>query len=130
MRDLEEYVRHYVRELSGSKAENAWHSLVEAGPTALPYLVNAFEAATEPRVRVSLVQVIAQYRSAERVPFLETLLRDGKPEIWKAALDGLVMCGGTAALAALRAARAITTSEKRQWIDEAVGQITETHRPG
>jgi hypothetical protein len=77
-----------------------------------------------------LVQVIAEYRSSEGIPFLESLLRNSTPEIWKVALDGLVMCGGAAALASLRAAKAITTSEKREWIDEAVGQITETHGPG
>ena|ERR1700682_666784 len=130
MRDPGEYVQHYVPELSGPKAEDAWHSLVEAGPTALPYLVDAFGTATAPQVRVSLVRVIAEYRSAEGVPFLEALLRNDEPEIWKAALDGLVMCGGEAALAALRAAKAIATSGKREWIDEAVGQITETHRSG
>ena len=67
------------------------------------------------------VQVIAEYRTAEGVPFLEALLRNGEPKIWKVALDGLVMCGGAAALAALRAAMAITTLEKREWMDEAVG---------
>jgi hypothetical protein len=130
MRDPEEYVQHYVPELSGPKAEDAWHALVEAGPTALQYVVNAFEAATDAHVRVSLVQVIAEYRSAEGVPFLEALLRNSEPETWKAALDGLVMCGGEAALAALRAAKAIATSEKREWIDEAIGQIMDrrSHR--
>jgi cellobiose-specific phosphotransferase system component IIA len=61
---------------------------------------------------------------------LERLLRDRSAEIWKAALDGLVMFGGQAALEALVVAKATVTEEQREWIDEAVGQIIEAHRPG
>jgi len=129
MRNLQEYVDDYVPQLSGPKADDAWHSLVEAGPAALPYVVKAFDAARDPDVRISLVHVISEYRSAEAVPFFEALLRDRDAEIWKAALDGLVMVGDRAALDALDVARPNATAEKLQWIDEAVGQIREAQRP-
>jgi len=123
MRDLQEYVDDYVPQLSGPKADDAWHSLVEAGPAALPYVVKAFDAARNLDVMISLVHVISEYRSAEAVPFFEALLRDRDAEIWKAALDGLVMVGDKAALDALDVARPNATAERLEWIDEAVGQI-------
>jgi hypothetical protein len=52
-------------------ADDAWHSLVEGGPAALPEVVRAFGAASDPSVRAYLVQVISEYRSSECVPFLE-----------------------------------------------------------
>lgn len=125
MRNLQEYVDDYVPQLSGPKANDAWHSLVEAGPAA----VKAFDAVRDPDVMISLVRVISEYRSAEAVPFFETLLRDRDAEIWKAALDGLVMTGGNAALDVLDVARSNATAEKLEWIDEAVGQIREAQRP-
>ena len=115
--------------MSGPKADDAWHSLVEAGPAALPYVVKAFDAARDPDVMISLVHVISEYRSAEAVPFFETLLRDRDAEIWKAALDGLVMVGDKVALEALDGARPNASAEKLEWIDEAVGQIREAQRP-
>jgi hypothetical protein len=57
MLDLQEYVNHYVAQLTGPTADDAWHSLVQAGPTALPYVIDAFNATSDQRVKVSLVQV-------------------------------------------------------------------------
>jgi hypothetical protein len=105
MRDLREYVDDYVSQLSGPMADDAWHSLVEAGPTALPEVVRAFGAASDPSVKAYLVQVISEYRSSECVPFLETLLRNPDGDLWKRALDGLVMIGGKTALDALTIAK-------------------------
>jgi HEAT repeat protein len=129
MANLPEYVEHYVSQLSGPNAEDACHSLVEAGPGALPHVVEAFDGATDPNVRSALVAVISEYRSAEGVPFLTALLRDRDAGYWKAALDGLVMVGGPAALEALASTRGRSTAEQREWIDEAIGQIIEA-RPG
>lgn len=89
----------------------------------------AVDAASDSHVRTALVQVISEYRSAEGVPFLEALLRDHHAEIWKSALDGLVMVGGQAALDALGVAKTTATPQQREWIDEAVGQIIKAHRP-
>jgi len=130
MFNLEDYVSHYVAQLAGPNHENAWHSLVEVGSTALPLVVEALGAASDPRVRFSLVTVISEYRSAEAVPVLGRLLRDRNAGIWKAALDGLVTAGGQAALDALASAKADAGPQQREWIDEAVGQITEARRPG
>lgn len=128
MQQLAEYVRDYVAQLSGPRAEDAWHSLVDAGPKALPYVVEAFHAAGDDHVRVSLIQVVGQYRSAEAVPFLAVLLRHREPMVWKTALDSLVMIGGQAALDALAAAGTTTTADRREWITEAVQQVVERLR--
>src|SRR5215510_13211857 len=125
MRDLREYVNHYVAQLTGPGADDAWHSLVDAGPAALPHLVDAFNRTGDRRVRVYLVQIISEYRSTEGITFFETLLKSDDAEIWKAALDGLVTLGGEAALHALSTAGASAAPEKQTWLDEARKQIIE-----
>jgi HEAT repeat protein len=126
MTNLQKYVDDYVSELSGPEADEAWHSLVEAGPAALPHVVDAFDAASDASVKVTLVQIIAEYRSADAVPFLTGCLQNGDPRIWKTALDGLVSLGEPAALDGLTQARDIATREEREWIDEAIAQINDT----
>jgi HEAT repeat protein len=111
-------------------ADDAWHSLVEAGPTALPDVVRAFDAAGDPSVKVDLAQIISEYRSSDSVPLLETLLRNPDGDLWKQALDGLVMIGGKTALDALAVAKVTMAPEKREWIDEAIAQIIEGQKPG
>jgi hypothetical protein len=111
-------------------ADDAWHSLVEAGPTALPEVVRAFGAASDPSVKVYLLQIISEYRSSECIPFLEALLRNPDGDFWKQALDGLVMIGGKAVLEALTVTKVTMTSEKQEWIDEAIAQIIEGQKPG
>ena len=123
MGGLADRVREYVAQLSGPQADHAWHSLVEAGPSAIPYLVDAFRATTDTGIRVCLIEVLGQYRSSEAVPFLSDSLRDRDPEIWKAALDSLVMIGGPAVRDALAAAEMTTTAERRAWLTEAMQQL-------
>ena len=129
MPNLQEYVAAYVAQLTGPNGESAWHSLVEAGPSALPHLAAALSAADQPRVKASLVRVISEYRAAESVPLLTDLLSDRDAETWKAALDGLVMVGGEEALGALEFAKATAAPDRREWIDEGMRQILETRRP-
>ena len=113
----------YVGELSGSRAEDAWHSLVELGPEALPYLVAAFEGSDEVSVRFELIRIVSEYRSGDAAVFLAACLNDNEPTVWKAALDGLVMLRGNEATSALLAANGTAHAEKRAWIDEAIDQL-------
>lgn len=129
MRHLREYVQAYVLQLSGPAADNAWHLLVEAGPAALPHVVEAFNATSDPAVKIALLQIVCEYRSADAIPFFDALLRNGHSEIWKAALDGLVTIGGRATLDVLARAREPATAERRKWIDESVGQISQAETP-
>src|SRR4051812_23732769 len=125
MRELREYVANKVRQLSALGADDAWHSLAEAGPLALPYIVDAFNSSSDPAAKLALVQIISEYRSAEAIPFFAGCLQNADPDIWKAALDGLVSLGGRAALDLLIVARDTTTRDKREWIAEAVEQLKE-----
>lgn len=126
MHDHRQYVDEYVSQLSGARADDAWHSLVEAGPAAMPQLIAAYTRADEPHVKVALVSVISEWRNADAVPFLAAQLQDTNPEIWKAALDGLVTVGGPTVVDALRAARAQSPPARMAWIDEAIEQVADS----
>lgn len=128
MRDLREYVADYVRQLSGPGANDAWHSLVDAGPPALPHIVDAFNSSSDVVARLALVQIIGSYRSADAVPFFAGCLRNTDSDIWKTALDGLVSLGGRPALDALTVMLDTTTLDKREWIAEAIEQIKAIER--
>jgi HEAT repeat protein len=130
MHDLRRYVQERVSQLSGSKADDAWHSLVEAGPDALPLLIESFHRSNESGVRAALIAVISELRSAQGVPFLAALLRDRDAKVRRAALDGLVTAASPTALNALRAAKIAATSELAEWIDEAISQIEDSQGPG
>jgi len=117
-----ESVEHYVHGLSGANADDAWHALVELGPSALPHVIAAFHAASHLDTQVLLVWVIAEYRTAESVPFLAGLLAHVEPSIWKSAIDALVTAGCRAAVEALLTASAAAPDARREWIDEAIPQ--------
>jgi HEAT repeat protein len=130
MPDLREHVADYVRDLSGPARDDAWHSLVEVGPDALPYLIEAFHVSSDASAKLGLARVIAEYRSEDALPFFAECLRNAEPDIWKAALDGLVSLGGRATLDILTIARNTSTPDRREWIAEAVEQIREAEGPG
>ena len=117
-----ESVERYVDSLSGANADDAWHALVEMGPSALPHVIAAFHAASHLDTQVLLVWVIAEYRTAESVPFLAGLLSHDEPAIWKSAIDALVTVGCGAAVEALMTARAAAPQARRERIDEAIPQ--------
>lgn len=123
MERLATIVAHYVAELSGDRSDDARHSLIELGPSALPHVIEAFDRNQDAAIRVSLIRVASQYRSADAAGFFATRLGETEPETWKSALDGLVTLGGKEALTVLRTAAASATNDKRAWIDEAFSQI-------
>jgi hypothetical protein len=125
MQDLSELVGYYLQQLSGQEAENAWHSLVEEGPAALPYLLNSFNSTNDKELQILLLQIVCQSRAEEAIPFLREHLHHQVPEIWKTAIDGLVMIGSKESLHALEALSATTTPERQEWIEEAIQQIRE-----
>jgi TPR repeat protein len=122
MADVKELVEYYVARLSGTEREDAWHGLAEAGPAALPHVIAAFQATGDVGVHVNLVRVLAEYRTADAVPFLVGLLALAEEPVWKSALDALVAIGGGAALQAMAKARTAAPPARREWIDEAIDQ--------
>ena len=122
--ELPDVVEHYVAELSGNRADDAWHSLVELGAAALPYVVQAFETKGDRRIAVPLVRVVNEYRTKDGLPFLARVLRGATaPDLWKTALDGFVAIGDDAAIQSLHGAWALVNAEKQTWIREAIDQI-------
>ena len=71
------------------------------------------------------MKLVSEYRTPAAVPFLLSALSDRRADIWKAALDGLVILGGALALEGLREARANASREQRPWIDDAMQDIIE-----
>ena len=131
MKDVQATVNYYIARLSGPDVDDACHSLRELGGAALPHLVEAFEAARGSEVQRLLGEVICQLRVAEALPFLTAMLQSDEPSLWKIALDGLVMLGDNTAVRpsvveTFLNSRQSADSEKRSWIDEALGQV----RPG
>lgn len=123
--ELPEMVKYDASQLSGDRADDAWHSLVELGPAALPHVVRAFEARSESSVAIPLIRVASEYRTKEALPFFATLLEATDDEIWKTALDGIVAMGDESAVTGLRDASQTLGNEKRPWVEEAINQIKE-----
>ncbi|HEV8337035.1 MAG TPA: hypothetical protein VGR67_11495 [Candidatus Polarisedimenticolia bacterium] len=118
----EKHIKRLVESLASNDAEDAWHILRECGEEALPYLVKQYEATTNTDIRKSIIQIISEYRSVATLSFLETRLADSDGEIWKSALDGLVILG-RCALPSLQRIKDTASVEKREWIEEAIEQI-------
>lgn len=121
---LPEMVKNYTNQLLGDHAGDAWHSLVELGPAALPHVIRDFEAQSSSSAKVALIRVVSEYRTKDALPFFANLLRVADGEIWKTALDGIISIGGEAAVNCLHEVSKTLNSEKRPWVDEAVTQIT------
>lgn len=131
MSGLKEEASYYIKELGGPNGESAWHRLVEADDTIIPYLIEAYRAEPEAKRRSMLVNVIWEHRVKEALEFVcEEALNDPAPEVWKSALDGVVTTGGQRALSALESAKKRLhgvekeTEDKAVWIDEAIEQVT------
>jgi len=125
--ELEEYADYYVRRLRGDYAEDAFHSLIEADPSIVPYLRQVYELQSDPDTRAELIEVIYQFRLLATLPFLAQLLRDPISRVWKTALDGVVTIGGAESVSVLENALECDdcTTERRKWLTEALDQVRE-----
>ena len=93
MNDSDPNIRHYMAELEGEKGSDAFHRIREAGSAALPHLQSALRAAKSSRIKAQIVELLWQTREPSVVGSLADALNDRAPEVWKAALDGLVTIG-------------------------------------
>jgi muramoyltetrapeptide carboxypeptidase LdcA involved in peptidoglycan recycling len=129
--DWGEYASYYIERLEGPDGLNAWHSLDEADDAIVPFLIDACHVEANPEVRAELVEIIWHHHVPATAGFLGDTLRDPEPDVWKAALDGLVALGGHQALRVLESARPDMSSacsrlrEFGEWIEEAIGQVRE-----
>lgn len=123
MPKLEQHVVELVDELRAPR-DQAWHSLVDFGRSALPYLVALYREHDTSK-RELILTVINECESQESLRFLGEAVADANEKIWKTALDGLVRIGGDDALEYLATAELAADRRKRKWIDEARHQILE-----
>ena len=124
-------MQHYVAELRHGDSDNAFHSLVEADPAIVPLLIAEFGREPDAAFRDRLLRVIAEFRSADTIPFFAERLFDGH---WRPALDFFVAQASPQALGALEHARTRgfdsqrETDEFRAWLEEAITQAHEAQR--
>jgi len=82
-----------------------------------------------PRFRAALVELARHLHAEDALPFFDAALRDASPDVWKAALDGLVDLASPASLRLLQEAAAreppghTASSDWQAWIGEALQQV-------
>lgn len=127
-------VEELVARLASPLAEQAWHNLVELGPSVVPQLCASFQYCRLAEARAAIVEVVAQHRRAEDAEFLLSALSDPAEQVWQAAIDGLVSLHPAVVLPAVRAALAnelaanSERSRKATFLAEAVSEL-ENSRP-
>ncbi|MEN6358183.1 MAG: HEAT repeat domain-containing protein [Armatimonadota bacterium] len=128
--NLEEYVRYYLNEMHNGDAENAYFSLIEADASIVPMLQDAYTQEINPELRAQLVHIISQFRLTASIPFFASGLQDPEPAVWKACLDGLVMLACPQSIQIMEDALKSehSTSEFREWVQEAIDQIKEPNK--
>jgi hypothetical protein len=109
----------------------ALHGLIELEDRAIPALQKAYRVETDPVIRALILEAVWQHRLPATIAFLAVALGDPHPGVWKQALDGLVTLASADSRKVLEAAlehAAAGDSERRAWIEEAIGQIGEVMR--
>jgi hypothetical protein len=115
---------HYVSCLNGDDSENAWHYLVDLGPLALPYIRESLYCESDNRKREQLIQILAEHRDEKSLGLFSDALYDPAEEVWKTALDAIVTVGGSTARDLLQTAEAKIAAGRREWLREALEQIS------
>jgi hypothetical protein len=125
-------VQEYLRQLRQPDHDAAFFSLIEADAAIVPRLIEAYHTEADPHTRAILIEVIWQHRLPSSLDFLAQALHDDRPEVWKAALDGIVGIGGDAGLVLLvqykdqLQANPEPSDVRLRWIEEAIQQLTGT----
>jgi len=128
MHEIVALVEHYLREWDSSGWAGAYHSLIELGPRVLPELEKQLATSGDTRFRAALVELVRQLHAEDALPLFAAALRDPSPEVWKAALDGLVDLASPASLLLLQEAVEreppgnTTSSDWQGWVREALQQ--------
>lgn len=120
--EITKVLSHYLGQLQQRDSEDAFFSLVEADPSAVPHLQQAALDESDPTLKAKIIEIIWQHRLPETASFLEEMLTDPNDEVWKAALDGLVTLGSRVSIES--AMDALSADDKRrEWLQEALDQL-------
>jgi HEAT repeat protein len=123
------YFSEQIERLHGPNQEDAYFNLIEAHPSVLPMLIEAYRSESDTQVRAVLVEIIWQHREPHTLGFLTEALQDPNDRVWKSALDGLVTLGGPGPTDVLDVAMAraeqegINKKDFLSWVAEASVQI-------
>jgi len=107
--------------------EAAFQALIDLGESAIPGLLEAYRAETDPALRALIVEVVWQIRSHASLDFLGEALQDPSPEVWKQALDGLVTLATPESLRILEGARDTARGgdeDFRAWVEGAIEDVS------
>jgi HEAT repeat protein len=121
-------VDHYLGEWDSRGWAAAYHSLIGLGPAILPELDQRLGESGDGALRTALVELARALHSQDALPLFARALRDRSPDVWKAALDGLVELASPEAIRLLEeAARRTPPGRTRaedweSWLQEAIGQ--------
>jgi HEAT repeat protein len=127
MSELEAVLDHYLAEWDSAGWAHAFHSIIELGPAVLPELERRLAESGDPRFRSELVLIAHHLHTESALPLLEAALFDRAERVWKAALDGLVGLGSSAAIHILERSlsdpvHANESPDWRSWVQEALDQ--------
>ncbi|MES2735201.1 MAG: HEAT repeat domain-containing protein [Verrucomicrobiota bacterium] len=118
-------VEYALSNFQSGQRDNAFHSLIEAGPNIIPELINLYEKTTDIDIQVLTIEVTSEFRLSTSLNFLKHALRQENPKIWKRALNGLAMVGSIQVIEALDHVLASDCdAEKRAWIEEVMSDIS------
>jgi len=128
----EEQVTELIEKLYGRGDESAVAlcNLTSLGVDAIPFVAAAYDREQSSEHRVAIVHALREFRDPAALPTLAAALRDSEERVWKEALDGIVVLGGSPAVGVLQGAREDVgpfkdAEERREWIDEALEQLKE-----
>jgi HEAT repeat protein len=124
---------YYLNEARNGGFDAAYHGLIELPSRLLPDLEEAYRGEADPEIRALIVEAIWQHRSPSSVDFLAVALEDPHPDVWKQALDGLVIIASPESRKVLELAKSGAAGQDailRGWIEEAIAQIDEPPTPG
>ncbi len=124
-------VQEYLQQLHQPDHDDAYFRLIEAEHAIVPRLIEAYQSETDSDIRATLIEIIWQHRQLSSLDFLAQALHDEHPEVWKAALDGIVGIGDDASRAILIQQQEWLQSQsapsdlRLRWIEEALQQLAE-----
>jgi HEAT repeat protein len=133
MATFDEYVAELIAQLDGPDRFHAMRTLNELGSATIPLITAAHARESIATRRAAIVETLWQFRDPNVMPTLAEALLDSDARVWKEALNGIVTLGGGAALDALARARIPAGDRRdaalrREWIDEAIEQVTDAMR--
>ena len=122
-------VKQLISELQTGDSGSASCALGAMGSGVIPALRAEYACSQSPAVRLSIVEVLGEFRRPEDVPFFGEALMDPNEAVWQAAIDALASVPGPASLQAVRTTltrlSAVSGAESKKWsyLQEAVSEL-------